>query len=224
MNTDMNVIYCGSGNSSKLIDQVDQKNFIICGANNAWRLFKEFDFWIHSGDFPPESQPEKKNFKTEISFQEYGKTSERICQLLNIETKSPEHYLGYTIFFQGLHWIISELKPKRIGLLGFDHDYNPEKVKKWKEGGQPAPHNYFHSLKGDESIQERLDIFFDGMDEDSFYGHGTPDPLRLGDDHLMVKFEQLIINSKKLGVEIVNLSPVTGGINPMPKESIINFR
>ena len=217
-----NVIYCGSGNSSKLIDLVDQKDFVICGANNAWRLFKEFDFWIHSGDFPRENRPEKQNFKTEISYSEYKETSKRFCDTLGIETTSPQHYVGYTIFFLGLHWIMTELKPKRIGLLGFDHDYNPEKVKKWREGGQPNPQNQY--LKSDETIKKWGENFFDGMKQDSFYGQGTPDPLRLGEDHLRGKFKQLIENSKKIGIEIVNLSPVSSGINPMPKVSIDDFR
>ena len=38
-----------------------------------------------------------------------------------------------TIFFCGLYWIFDELKPEKVSLLGFDHDYNPDKVKKWNE-------------------------------------------------------------------------------------------
>jgi hypothetical protein len=43
---------------------------------------------------------------------------------------SPAHHIGYTIFFLGLYWIMLELQPTDIYLLGFDHDYNPKKTEK----------------------------------------------------------------------------------------------
>ena len=218
----MNVIFCGSGNSARLIESVDQEKFIICGANNAWRLFDSFEYWIHSGDFPFENRPKVPNYKNEISFKEYGKTAQEFCEVLNIETKSPQHYVGYTIFFLGLHWIMMELKPKRIGLLGFDHDYNPEKVEKWRANGQPNPQNQY--LKGSETLENWSKNFFDGMEQDSFYGQGTPDPLRLGVSHLLDKFEQVIKNSIKLEIDIVNLSPRLRGVNPLPKVPIDEFK
>ena len=83
--------------------------------------------------------------------------------------------MGYTIFFLGLYWIIDFLEPDKISLLGFDHDYNPSKVKKWNENKRPTPQNYITKTQ-DQTIKEWSESFFEGMRPDSFYGQGTPGP------------------------------------------------
>ena len=40
------------------------------------------------------------------------------------------------------------------------------------------------------------------MEKDFFYGHGTPDPVRLGDKHLIKKFQQAIDICEQIGVEL----------------------
>ena len=119
-------------------------------------------------------------------------------------------------FFLGLYWILNTLDPKKISLLGFDHDYNSEKVKKWNENNRPSPQNY-HKEKS-QSIEEWSNSFFSGMEKDFFYGHGTPDPVRLGDKHLIKKFQQAIDICEQIGVELVNLSPVESKINIIKKQ------
>jgi hypothetical protein len=58
------------------------------------------------------------------------------------------------------------------------------------------------------------------MEKDFFYGHGTPDPLRLGEKHLLEKFEIAKNSAKILGVEIVNCSGVSSAINTFPHSEL----
>lgn len=214
----MNILYVGSGNSAKLIHKLDLSKYTVACVNNAWRLFEKFDIWIHSGDFPGENRPKNKNYETEVSYKQYSVAASEIVEKLNLTCNSPQHHLGYTVFFNGLYWLMNQ-QPNKISLLGFDHDYNPEKVKKWMENDRPSPSNKY--LKpNDKTINEWLCQFFDGMEEDSFYGQGTPDPLRLGENHLKSKFLLAEENAKKLNIELVNLSPVESEINIIKKEAI----
>lgn len=218
----MNVLYIGSGKSSELIKYLDLSKYYVVALNNAYRHFedKELDCWIHSGDFPREWRPKDKSFiKREVTHPEYENGVKDIINKLDIVAASPAHYVGYTMFFQGLYFLANEFHPKKISLLGFDHDYNPEKVAIWKAQGQPNPQNNFKRVGG-ESIKDSLDKTFEGKSPDSFYGHGTPDPLRLGENHLTQKFELAGEIFKQLGITLVNLSPVESEINTLPKEVI----
>jgi len=217
----MNVLYIGSGKSANLHKTLDLSKYNVVCANNAWRLFKNgsFDYWIHSGDFPREWRPSVKNYTHEISYYEYKDSSVNICNKFRIKTTSPQHYIGYTIFFQGLYYIMDVLKPSKISLLGFDHDYNKDKINKWEANGRPTPHNNF--LKPiNQKIDEWANSFFEGMVPDSFYGHGTPDPMRLSKQHLIEKFNIAVDIANKLNIDLVNLSPIVSDINIIKKESI----
>ena len=218
----MDIIYIGSGKSANLIKEIDSKKYITVCVNNAWRLFENeesFDYWLHSGDFPRENHPKNRNYAKEISYKEYQQSILNLVDILNIRTDSPYHHVGYTIFFQGLYWIFESLKPKNIYLLGFDHDYNPEKSKKWLENNKPSPHNHFLKDKK-QTIKEWSEEFFKGFETDFFYGHGTPDPLRLGENELIKKFQLALQNSQKLGINVFNASPVENTINIFPKINI----
>jgi hypothetical protein len=217
-----NVLYIGSGRSAELVAKLDISHYIVVCANNAWRLFEDskFDFWLHSGDFPRESRPATQNFDHEISYAEYSVSMSNIVNKLNLQCKSPQHYLGYTVFFNGLYWILDVLQPQTIFLLGFDHDYNVEKIKKWEENKRPSPQNSFFR-QADQTITNWSEEFFSGMEHDSFYGHGTPDPLRLGMSHLKSKMHQALKNADLLGTQIINLSPVESEFNKIiPKIKI----
>lgn len=218
----MNVLYIGSGNSAKLIDKLDLSKYTVVCVNNAWRLFQDssFDVWIHSGDFPKEHSPKIKMYHREVSAKDYSLSTASIINSLNIDCKSPQHYVGYTIFFQGIYWIMNELKPEKISLLGFDHDYNQSKVDKWNEHKRPNIQNKFNNKQKKQNITEWLNLFYDGMETDFFYGHGSPDPMRLGTQHLIDKFEILKKNAQKLNISIVNLSPIISPINTIEKEMI----
>lgn len=214
------VLYVGSGRSSLVVKEIDLSEYIIVCVNNSWRLFenKSFDVWIHSGDFPKYAYSPKEIYNKEISFNQYKKTAEIASKQLNWKTSSPQHYVGYTIFFSGLYWIMMELKPKFIGLLGFDHDYNENKVKKWNEFDKPNIQNKFN-LNRDEyskaNIYDWANDFFKDMDSDFFYGHGIPDPLRsgLGYEYLLDKFKLAKESSEKLGIDIINYSDLPSKVN-----------
>jgi hypothetical protein len=218
----MNVLYVGSGKSASLVHKLDLSKYTIVCANNAWRLFTDshFHYWIHSGDFPSENFPPVKNYDHEISTKHYSKSADNIAKNLKMNCKSPQHHLGYSVCFMGLYWIIDSLKPTKISLLGFDHDYNSEKLNKWEEHKRPNIQNKFNNKPKDQSIEQWSNQFFDGMQTDFFYGHGTPDPMRLGTKHLQDKFSFAMENCKKLNIQLVNLSPVQSIINTLPKEAI----
>lgn len=217
----MNVLYIGSGKSANLIEKLDLSTYYIVCANNAWKLFQNshFNVWIHSGDFPVENRPKIINFDLDISHNQYSQSAINIAKKLQIVTRSPMHHLGYTVFFNGLYWIFDTLQPQKVSLLGFDHDYNQEKLKKWDENGRPNPQNNYKKPRN-QSLSDWSEKFFDGMETDSFYGHGTPDPMRLGAKHLKQKFMYAIINANKLNIDLVNLSPVESTINIIRKEPI----
>lgn len=217
-----NILYIGSGNSAKLVEKVNIENYTVVCLNNAWRLFDGqcFDYWIRPNDFPRENYPKNTNYKQVVEYKDYSVCMENVCQVLNINTTSPQHYLGYTSFFAGLYWIMNALKPEKISLLGFDHDYNMEKVKKWENENRPTPQNNFNN-KSEKTIDEWANNYFKNMKQDFFYGHGTPDPLRLGEKQLISKFELAKKNSTRLKIKLVNLSPVVSPINTIEKEQIV---
>lgn len=219
-----NVLYIGSGNSAELVNGKDLSNFTVVCANNAWKLFKDksFDVWIHSGDFPDENRPKEgeTQFNLNIGHTDYRETSYDAIEALGWKSASPMHKVGYTVCFLGLYWIMMELKPKKIGMLGFDHDYNPDKVKRWEDNNQPNLQNQFNQ-ESPKCINKWVSDFFDGLEKDSFYGHGTPDPMRLGKDRLIEKFKQSEDAAEKLGIELVNYSPVISEINILKKEAFL---
>jgi len=220
----MKVLYVGSGNSAKLIDRVNLDDYTVCCVNNAWRLFKDYPVhaWIRSGDFPREHKPssDEFNFGTQVGYHEYAKTAQDATDYFDWDVQSPQHHCGYTIFFMGLYWIMMSMRPEKICLLGFDHDYNPDKVEKWNQAKRPNIQNQFCD-KTETSIKEWGEKFFDNLKADSFYGsYSTPDPLRLGATHLINKFKLALENCEKLNIDLVNLSPVESEINIVRKEPI----
>ena len=220
----MKVLYVGSGNSAKLTNRINLDDYTVCCVNNAWRLFTHYPIhaWIRSGDFPKEHKPSRDEFKfdTEVGFHEYVKTAEVAKDYFDWPIKSPQHHCGYTIFFMGLYWIMMSMRPEKICLLGFDHDYNPAKVEKWNQADRPNLQNQFCN-KTEPSIKEWGENFFDNLEADSFYGsYSTPDPLRLGTKHLTNKFKIALESCEKLNIDLVNLSPVESEINIARKEPI----
>lgn len=211
----MDVLYVGSGCSALKIRRLDTAGVQVCGANNAWRLLPDDGIWIHTGDFPQESRPKDFPAERRVSYDRYSESNKAVVEHLGCKTASPAHFLGYTIFFQGLYWIAWNFKPARIYLLGFDHDYAPEKVQRWENGGRPTPQNEFLKPRA-TTIKDWSEQFFDGLPQDFFYGHGTPDPMRLGPAHLAVLFDRAKELLPRLGVECINISGVTNGLNTFP--------
>ena len=219
----LKVLYIGSGNSALLAKQIDVSKFTTVCVNNAWRIFENtsVDYWLHSGDFPRENHPTKRNFVHEISYQQYEPAIERISPKLNLQASRAKFDVGYTIFFQGLYWCMEVLQPAEIYVLGFDHDYNPDKTQKWIEQGKPTPQNGFLRDNKDESIKAWSERVYQEYKPDFFYGHGTPDPLRLGTEHLQEKFRFAVHNAIALGVQLYNASPAKSNINTFEKKLLV---
>jgi len=208
-----NVLYIGSGKSAIMALDDKYNDWTKVCVNNAWRLFEDSNFymWIHSGDFPRENFPRDRKCEVEVGYHGYSKTCEEAKEYFKWDVTSPQHHAGYTIFFQGLYHIMMEIRPNRIGLLGFDHDYNLDKVEKWIGDNKPNIQNKFNN-KTEETIKEWSDNYFKDFDEDFFYGHGTPDPMRLGEDYIIDKLKKCKINCDIMGIDLINLSNVSNNV------------
>ncbi|MEI2265656.1 hypothetical protein [Erwinia sp. CGal63] len=206
----MKVLYIGSGISALQAREEKYQGHIIVCLNNAWRIFAggSFDYWLHSGDFPQENYPVATHFKADIGYERYVQASDWIGKKLGWRHEDPEFYIGYTMFFQGLYWIMMALSPTTIGLLGFDHDYDQNKVVKWQQAGEPNIQNQFNQPEKVPNINSWSESFFKEFRPDFFYGHGTPDPLRtgLGLDYIKTKMQLADSVARQLGIAIVNYS------------------
>ncbi|WP_330982210.1 MULTISPECIES: hypothetical protein [Enterobacterales] len=206
----MKVLYIGSGLSAQqATDEIYTDHIKVC-LNNAWRIYpnQPFDYWIHPNDFPVENYPQVKNFHTEISHQVYSHVLYEGADKIgfgDITGFDLERKIGYTSFFQGLYWIMLALAPTQIGLLGFDHDYNQNKVQKWRADNMPQIGNNFNH-KTEKTLKEWANNYFSGLATDAFYGHGTPDPLRFGAHYLEQKMYIAAATAKKLGIVVLNYS------------------
>lgn len=206
----MKVLYVGSGMSALQVKRGGYDGHVTVALNNAWRVFETApcDYWIHPNDFPAENFPPVGRFRHEITHAIYNGVLQRSAVelgIIGLEGFALERYIGYTSFFQGLYWIMAHFRPQQIGLLGFDHDYNQEKVKKWEADAKPNIQNRFNGKK-EKTIREWSARYFAGYETDAFYGHGTPDPLRFGRQYLEVKMNIAQQTADRVGVRIVNYS------------------
>lgn len=206
----MKVLYIGSGLSALQAKDDKYKDHVIVCLNNAWRIYEEghFDYWIHPNDFPLENYPQEVNYTHEIKHSIYSAALHQAAERLGFHGISGlrlEQKIGYTSFFQGLYWIMTSLCPEEIGLLGFDHDYNLKKVNKWLADNKPNIQNKFNS-KTEKTIREWSDNYFQGLEKDFFYGHGTPDPMRYEPKYLEDKMRLAQESANRLGISIVNYS------------------
>lgn len=220
----MKVLFVGSGLSALQARSDKYRDHIKVCLNNAWRIYEdgEFDYWIHPNDFPKENYPSCVNYKHEVMHKEYSVVIHEGARRLDIHEESGfeiEKYIGYTSFFQGLHWIMLALSPREIGLLGFDHDYNKNKVDKWMADDKPNIQNFFNK-KTEKTIKEWSDNYFQGFDKDFFYGHGTPDPMRFGPEYIEKRMRLAQSNAEKLGISIVNYSERYSPYNVFKRNSI----
>jgi len=216
------VLYVGSGISARKASKILSSVDVTCAVNNAWQVFDKntLDYWVHSGDFPASGFLPKDHGAKVVSYYEYKDSPGRMCEQLGMQFERPEYHIGYTLYFQGLFWILDTFKPKRILHLGFDHDYNKAKTQTWREAKQPTPHDLFGGANPIDAIKWGEE-FFKTFEPDFFYGHGTPDPLRLGEQELVRLFKQAEKYAANLGCELLNASGVTTGLLPFkqwPKE------
>lgn len=206
----MNILYVGSGLSARQVTRGGYQGHITVALNNAWRVFEAepCDYWLHPNDFPYVNYPPVDRYRYEIPWRIYNAVIQRAAPEMGIigyQGFELERYIGYTAFFQGLYWIMANFQPQQIGLLGFDHDYNPGKVQKWQADDKPTMRNRL-SHYTDAAIQDWAEQYFAEYESDAFYGHGTPDPLRYGAAYLETKMKIAQQTAERLGVRIVNYS------------------
>lgn len=213
------VLYVGSGASALKAKNFRGKVDLVCAVNNAWRALapEGLDYWIYPGDLPLENFPPDSLPHTPINYLDFQHSAQTVFASLGETYEFPQHKAGYTIFFQGLYWLFDKIKPKRIFTIGFDHDYAPEKVKKWLEHKCPAPNNQFQGVNP-PSVSAWVNSFFEDCPTDAFYGHGTPDPLRLGEAEIREFFDRAKYCADRLGIELYNASGVTHGLNNFPQK------
>lgn len=211
------VLYVGSGKSALMAPVLAGNVDLICAVNNAWRVFPSgVDYWIYPGDFPLENFPPPFYRCKMVEYLDFKDSAENVFSRLGEKHAFPQHKAGYTIFFQGLYWIFDTLRPKRIYTIGFDHDYAPEKVSKWIEHKCPAPNNKFNG-ESPMSVKDWANDFFKDCPKDSIYGHGTPDPLRLGSGEIIEFFNRAMECASQLGIALFNASGITHGLNNFPQ-------
>lgn len=217
----MNVLYIGSGLSALQAREEQYHDHIKVCLNNAWRIYEgsEFDFWIRPEDFPQENYPTQVHFRREITHENYSYALHQAAEQLgfgDLNGFALEKEIGYTSFFQGLYWIMLVLAPQRVGLLGFDHDYNPEKIKKWKADGMPQIGNNFLN-KREGGVNEWVSDYFREYEQDAFYGQSTPDPMRFNADYIEKKMQLALHSAQLLGVDIINYSQRFSPYNVFPR-------
>lgn len=220
----MNILYVGSGLSALQAKTGKYKDHTTVALNNAWRIFENSlcDYWIHPDDFPAENFPAAKIYRNEITHSIYNDTIQKNSEkfgFAGLQGYPLECHIGYTSFFQGLYWIMGNFSPKKIGLLGFDHDYNEEKLRKWEADNKPTIQNSFNNKK-EATIKEWGENYFSGYQYDSFYGHGTPDPLRFGPEYIKAKMIIAQQVSASLGITIINYSDRPSSLNIFPRETL----
>lgn len=218
----MKVLFIGSGLSALQARSDKYHDHIKVCLNNAWRIYEggEFDYWIHPADFPEENYPLNVNYKKEISYEDYTAALNQGASQVGFQGVTGfelEKSIGYTSFFQGLYWIMLTLSPEKIGLLGFDHDYNQNKIDKWLADDIPNIQNGFNDKK-EKTIKEWSDNYFQGFEKDFFYGHGTPDPMRYGHHYIESKMALAQEKAKSLGISIVNYSERYSPYNVFERE------
>ena len=203
------VVVIGSGPSALKVKEWDLDGRVVVCLNNAWRLAPDrYDVWVHAGDFPPKSFPPRRlPHQRWISHREYTEAA--------LKHHRTAHEAGYTLFCLAAYWVLDSLNPWRIGFVGCDHDYDPEATRRWLAAGQPGPQNKWGGAQGfSSSTPEMIGQWSSGFFRDTrsthFYGHGSPDPMRLGAETLAERFRLIEQTSDSLGVEVVNYSDAPG--------------
>ena len=197
-NGEKNILLVGSGKSALEYKKHNLKNVDIMAVNNSIKAFDNLvvNYYLCATDFPKTEIPNKNSYKEKISKYSYRYHTLAFAKYNNLPFRP---LVGKTIFLDSLNWAFTK-GYRKIYLLGFDHDYNPNRVKKW-DGKYLTDSN-------------KLEKIFDGKDEepDTFYGQGTPDPLRLGEENLQNVFNLVQAHSKFYGCEIYNLSTNKSGL------------
>ena len=193
-----NILLVGSGKSALEYRKHNLKDVDIMAVNNSIKAFDDLvvDYYLCATDFPKHEMPKKNSYKEKISKYSYRYHTLAFAKYYTLPFRP---LVGKTIFLDSLNWVFTK-GYKKIYLLGFDHDYNPNRVKKWNG-------KY-------ETNDKKLEKIFKGkgLEPDTFYGQGTPDPLRFGKEKLTNLFNLVEAHGKFYGCEIYNLSSNMNGL------------
>lgn len=84
--------------------------------NNAWAVRKDWDYFIHPDDFPPEKHPlDMSPSQKRITAADYVPVQNRFGGFV---------YAGGTMAFTAGYWALGALQPKVISMLGCDMMYD----------------------------------------------------------------------------------------------------
>ena len=201
-NGEKNILLVGSGKSALEYKKHNLKNVDVMAVNKSIKAFDNLvvDYYLCATDFPKTEVPKKSFYKEKISKYNYRYHTLAFAKYYNLPFRP---LVGKTVFLDSLNWAFTK-GYKKIYLLGFDHDYNPNRVKKWNG-------KY-------ETDNKKLEKIFKGkgFEPDTFYGQGKPDPLRYDKKKLSNLFSLVEAHGKFYGCEIFNLSS--------NKKGLTNFR
>lgn len=191
------LLYVGSGRSALEYKNHNLEGVEILTVNNSHKAFEgRVDYYLCSTDFPNKNKPEPSKYGELVLKPKYFYEVLSHARYFKLPFRPN---VGKTIFLDGLYWALAKGFDE-IFLLGFDHDYNPNRVKKWdgKHIGN----------------EEKLKEMFSGQNEepDAFYGQNTPDPLRHGKHNLSQMFEDAQNHASIYGCKVINLSTRKSGI------------
>jgi hypothetical protein len=113
------VLLVGSGFSAKQVKEYDYKKngWKIVAVNNGWMACEDlFDFWIKSNDYNGAHPNNVKQNQTIVK--SYGQA---------LKLFGGQKACGYSITLNAGYWVLANLKPTVIGLLGADMNYTPDK-------------------------------------------------------------------------------------------------
>ena len=200
------LLYVGSGRSALEYKNHNLEGVEILTVNNAHKAFENWvDYYLCSTDFPNKNKSDAKKYGELVLKPKYFYGVLSHARYFKLPFRPN---VGKTIFLDGLYWAMAKGFDE-IFLLGFDHDYNPNRVKKWdgKHIGN----------------EEKLKEIFTGKNEepDAFYGQNTPDPLRHGKHNLSQMFEDAKTHASIYGCKIFNLSTRKGGIEVFERRESI---
>jgi hypothetical protein len=145
----MNVLLIGSGKSSQELLYRRLDGLVVCAINNAWTIPCSLDYSIFPGDWIPANgrSPEAAG----VSYKQYQSKEQR-------EKYGSLHDsgLGATMFFNSVYWILENLKPKNLGMIGCSMYYPDNKAHTFYGGGNPDPMRF-----SEKTLFKWFDRFYD---------------------------------------------------------------
>jgi hypothetical protein len=145
----MNVLLVGSGKSSNEILYHQLDGLVVCAINNAWVIPSRLDYSICSGDWKPvNGRPQDVE---KISHKKYS-SKEQIKRYGCISDSG----IGATMFFNAVYWILGNLKPDNLGMIGCSMHYPDNKANTFYGAGNPDPTRF-----SEDTLFKWFDRFYD---------------------------------------------------------------